>query len=111
MTFSRVASALQQKMHLFNFENVGRSLTLCGNTNTRTLAHAGNWIAVSEFPAYCMIENAAHRVADFFSRATCKKFAAAKLLNAGAKFVAERSWETGALHVQFVRSRPRLITE
>src|SRR5580700_7764818 len=47
-------------MHLFNLENVRRWLTLCGNTNTRTLARTGNWIAVSEFPLHCMIENAAH---------------------------------------------------
>jgi len=56
----------QQQMHLFNFENVRYSLALCRNPNTRPLARTCDWIAVSELPPYCMIENAAHRVADFF---------------------------------------------
>jgi len=66
-------------MHLFNFQNVRCSLTFCRNTNTRTLAGACDWIAVSELPPYCMIENAAHRVADFLSRAACKKLPFTKL--------------------------------
>src|ERR1700722_282852 len=56
-----------------------RTFSFCGDAHSRTLCRTSDGVPVGEFPADCVVEDTAHRVANLLSRSASKRLGLTEL--------------------------------